>query len=350
MLPNVVIRPIRMDDLEALYELADISGFGFTSLPLDRTFLKAKIQLSLESFNRCDAEIDSENYLMVAEDTTTQQIVGTTAVAENVGKHEVFYSYKLGRMTKACPSLGIRIHHETLTLTTDYEGVAELCTLFVRPEYRRNGIGELVSRCRFCLISEYSQRFNDVVIAEMRGISDESGHSPFWNAIGRRFFGGVKFPQADHMTGMGEKQFIADLMPEFRLYVCMLPKLAQEAIGKMHPKTEPAGRLLTKENFHYHGYIDIFDGGPTLEARKNQIYSVRKNQRLTVCGIEPNLISPRYIVTNTLLSGFRATLGYLKMVDACQVIISTDLAEKLEVSVGDPIRVIIANRQDEELV
>jgi arginine N-succinyltransferase len=33
----------------------------------------------------------------------------------------------------------------------------------------------------------------------MRGISDEQGHSPFWESLGRHFFK-MEFSQADYLT------------------------------------------------------------------------------------------------------------------------------------------------------
>jgi RimJ/RimL family protein N-acetyltransferase len=46
----------------------------------------------------------------------------------------------------------------------------------------------------------------------MRGYIDESGKSPFWEAVGRNFFE-FDYYAADVLSGLGEKEFIADLMP-----------------------------------------------------------------------------------------------------------------------------------------
>ena len=215
--PNIVIRPIRIEDADALFELSEASGIGFTSLPSNREFLKNKIQLSIDSFLSRPGKNSSQYYLLVAEECQAGKVIGCTAMAANIGCNDVFYSYKLGRLTKACPQLGVRIDHKTLTITTDYQGCSEVCTLFLLPEYRKNFGGQLLSRCRFLFMKAFASRFNAYVMAEMRGISDEKGHSPFWESIAKHFFGGVEFPQVDYLTGIGEKQFIADLMPEFRL-------------------------------------------------------------------------------------------------------------------------------------
>lgn len=41
---------------------------------------------------------------------------------------------------------------------------------------------------------------------------------------------------------------------------------ARDVIGQVHPQTAPARAVLEKEGFRYRNYIDIFDGGPTLEC------------------------------------------------------------------------------------
>ena len=46
-------------------------------------------------------------------------------------------------------------------------------------------------------------------------------------------------------------------MPRFPVYVDLLPKAAQEVIGKMHPHTLPAYHVLESEGLRYQGYVDI---------------------------------------------------------------------------------------------
>ena len=100
----------------------------------------------------------------------------------------------------------------------------------------------------------------------MRGVSDENGRSPFWEWLEAHFFS-MDFPTADYLTGIGNKVFIAELMPKYPIYVNLLSQEAQNVIGKVHKKTEPALRLLQEEGFSCRGYVDIFDGGPTVEAK-----------------------------------------------------------------------------------
>ena len=101
------------------------------------------------------------------------------------------------------------------------------------------------------------------IIAEMRGVSDEEGHSPFWQWLQEHFFT-IDFPTADHLIGIGNKVFISELMPKHPIYANLLGKEAQEVIGQVHEKTKPALKLLEKEGFEHRGYVDLFDAGPTV--------------------------------------------------------------------------------------
>ena len=50
------IRPVRADDFPAIYEMAKLTGGGFTNLPPDRATLVAKLSRSDKSFAREDDE------------------------------------------------------------------------------------------------------------------------------------------------------------------------------------------------------------------------------------------------------------------------------------------------------
>lgn len=112
------------------------------------------------------------------------------------------------------------------------------------------------------------------MIAEMRGVSDTNGVSPFWEHMGRHFFG-MDFANADRLTGLGVRDFIEDLIPREPIYISMLSEAAQEVMGKTHPHTTPARRMLEEEGFCYKNVIDIFDGGPTIECAIDNVRAVR---------------------------------------------------------------------------
>ena len=117
------------------------------------------------------------------------------------------------------------------------------------------------------------------MLAELRGIIDERGGSPFWDAVGGQFFG-MGFQQADHFNAIHGSALIAGLMPQHPVYVAMLPASAKSAIALPHPSGRAAMRMLEAEGFAHEGYIDLFDGGPTMTARTDEIRSVRDARAL----------------------------------------------------------------------
>lgn len=311
ILTEYVVREVRSGDLDALYHLAEASGIGFTSLPTSRKHLASKIDLSLESFAADKVDEQGEYYLFVLEHLPTGEVVGTSAIAAHVGMNELFYSYKVGKLTKQCEALGIRKEHQTLSVTTDLQGATEMCTLFLLPEHRGHKNGQLLARARYLYMAQNLERFSNPVIAELRGVSDENGYSPFWQAIGRHFYG-VDFPEADYMTGKGNKQFIADLMPEFRIYTRMLPREAREAIGEVHEHTKPARALIEKEGFRYAEYVDMFDAGPTMKARLEDIKSINESEVLSINDLTPDEEGEQVIFAN-MKGEFRACIAYLEV-------------------------------------
>mgnify|MGYP006112359185 FL=1 len=340
----IIIRPIQNSDYESLHRMAVESGYGFTSLPVNEELLKKRINQADLSFNKTVTTPGNEGYLFVMEDTTTGEVVGTTGIEAAVGLEDAFYHYHLGKVVHNSRELNVYNTVETLSLCNDYTGATEICTLFLSESHRKNNNGRFLSRCRFLFIAEHTQRFADTIIAEMRGISDENGNSPFWQWLEEHFFS-MDFPTADYLTGIGKKMFIAELMPKYPIYVSLLSKDAQHVINKVHEKTVPALRLLEAEGFARRGYVDIFDAGPTLEVERSSIKTVRESNKYQVIigDVESaNLSSPnKYIICNTQVATFRATQAPVLLREtADQVVISQAVAEALQVSTDDWVRLV----------
>src|SRR5687768_18577669 len=84
---------------------------------------------------------------------------------------------------------------------------------------------------------------------------------------------------------MVNKKFIADLMPTHPIYIPLLPKEAQEVIGKVHEQTIPAMRMLEGEGFKFAGMVDIFEAGPVVTCARDEIRTVRSSVRAKVAEI-----------------------------------------------------------------
>lgn len=335
----IIIRPIQASDYDALHQIAIESGHGFTSLPVNEELLTKRINHSEASFNKDVSQPGDEGYLFVMEDTETGKVVGTSGIEAAVGLEDAFYHYHLGKVVHNSRELGIYNTVETLSLCNDYTGATEICTLFLGESHRKNNNGRFLSRFRFMFIAEHAERFSDTVIAEMRGVSDSDGRSPFWAWLEEHFFS-MDFPTADYLTGIGKKVFIAELMPKYPIYVNLLSKDAQAVINKVHDKTVPALRLLEAEGFARKGYVDIFDAGPTVEANIKSIRTAVESERYQVI-IGDVSESNNYIVCNTQIKGFRAAQASVSIREtAKQVVLTQDVADALLVNEGDWVRIV----------
>lgn len=335
----IIIRPIRKDDFDALKGIAVESGVGFTSLPDNEDLLHGKINRSVVSFSKEVEKPETELYLFVMEDTETGEVVGTSGVEASVGLDDAFYSYHHGKVVHSSRELKVHNEVETLTLCNDYTGISEICTLFLREPARSGYNGRFLSRFRFLFIAEHRDRFSDKVFAEMRGVSDEGGASPFWEWLEEHFFS-LDFPTADYLTGVGQKVFIAELMPKYPIYVNLLSKEAQAVIGEVHDKTRPALKLLQSEGFTKAGYVDIFDAGPSVEAKVDNIRTIRNSRRMAVgIGEFSEDSSVDHFAINTEMQNFRGCMLHLAIDEEKQIVlIAKESADALQVQNGDFIR------------
>ena len=74
------IRAARPDDVRALYDLAKLTGGGFTNLPAEKATLEAKLARSEEGFNREGETTGDDLYVFMLENVETGQIRGTCQI------------------------------------------------------------------------------------------------------------------------------------------------------------------------------------------------------------------------------------------------------------------------------
>ncbi|CCN37891.1 Arginine N-succinyltransferase [Vibrio nigripulchritudo SO65] len=336
----LVVRPITKQDYEALNTCAVESGHGFTSLPVNEELLTNRIDHSVYSFGKPEVtEPGDEGYLMVGFDSETGEVAGTTGIEASIGWDVPFYTYHISKVVHSSPKLGVNNVVKLLTFGNNYTGCSEICTLFLRPQFRQGLNGRLMSKCRFLMMAEHPHRFSETVFAEMRGVSDDEGNSPFWQWLQEHFFS-IDFTMADYLTGIGKKGFIADLMPKLPIYINLLSPEAQAVIGKVHDNTRPALRLLEQEGFSCRGYVDIFDAGPSVECDLRNIESVRHSFRAKV-SVQEHSSAQHYLICNSSFENFRATAAtaaYDKATDT--VMLSQEVANALEVKDGDYVRLL----------
>ncbi len=327
------IRAARESDVKYLYEMAKLTGGGFTNLPPDRGALAARLERSELAFSHEEDTPRDEAFILVLENTATGEVRGTSQIFTKVGQRWPFYSYRMATLTKHSEALGRTFRAEILNLVNDLEGSSEVGGLFLHPGERAGGLGLLLARSRYLFIARHRGRFADRVLAELRGIIDEAGGSPFWDGVAGRFFG-MTFQEADQFNAIHGNQFIADLMPRHPVYIAMLPDSARAVIGLPHPNGRAAMRMLENEGFAFENYVDIFDGGPSMTARTDQIATIRNRREGTIVAIAdggtPSLLS------TGRLAGFRACLGDVTVRDD-GIAIDAAAAAALDVEVGESI-------------
>lgn len=332
----MIIRPVKPSDLEALYRIAEESGPGFTSLMPDRDALARKIEHARTSFARNVRHPADEHYLFVLEDPQTGTLMGTTGIEAMAGQERLLYHFRHATEVRQCHHLGLRREVHTLTRCNHYRGCTEICSLYLRPAYRRAHAGKLLSRVRFLFMAQHPERFAPTVIAEMRGVSDAGGQSPFWNWL-RQHFVDLEFASVTQLVGAGHTGFIDELMPAVPLYTHLMSEEARAVIGQVHPDTRPALAMLEKEGFRHRGYVDLFDAGPTVECRRSDIASVRASRACQVLIRRqpvPSGTPEPVIISNGRSSDFRAALtGEVSMDTAnATVAISDSLARQLDLN------------------
>jgi arginine N-succinyltransferase len=332
----MIVRPVRSSDLPALLELARGTGAGLTTLPANEERLTHRVTWAEKTFlgeaGRADAD-----YLFVLEDDDGA-VVGISAIAGAVGLREPWYNYRVGLTVSASQELNIYREIPTLFLANDLTGNSELCSLFLREDQRKGLNGRLLAKARLLFIAEFPQLFGRKVIAEMRGMSDSAGRSPFWESLGRHFFK-MEFSQADYLNGVGNRAFIAELMPKFPLYTCFLSPAAREVIGQVHTDTEPALSMLKGEGFSYQGYVDIFDAGPALECETARIRAVQESQVLVLAIGTPGDDAPVYLMHNRKREACRVAAAPAR-VAAGTLVVDPLTAKRLRLSPGDSVRAV----------
>ena len=329
------VRPATGDDYKAIYQMAKLTGGGFTNLPPDRATLVSKLERSDKSFSRKQNSQAADLYVFVLEDPKSGKIRGTCQVFGQVGVIQPFYSYHISTLTQTSPELGKTFRNQRLSLTTDLEGCSDVGGLFLHPEMRAAGLGGLLARSRYLFMKLHRARFGDRTLAELRGVMDEAGHAPFWDALAGKFFG-MSFPEADEFNAVHGTQFIADLMPRSPIYLALLTEEAKAVIGQPHPSGRAALRMLEHEGFLFDRYVDIFDGGPTVTARTDDIRTIREGREEKIAEIGEGG-TQKVLAASGRLKDFRACCASIKKLPRKGIMIDRQAAELLEVGIGDSI-------------
>lgn len=335
----IVVRPVRLNDLDALLNFAKVA-VGITNLPNNRSILESKILSSQKAFSQDIKKPDLEDYIFVLEDQENGKIGGTCGLRSRTGVCQQIHFYKLETLHPQS-TLGLPLTQEMQILKpVSYPfGPSEVCALYLDPDFRREGLGRLLSLNRFLFIAANPHRFEESIIAEMRGVILINDVSPFWEGLGRHFLN-IEFNSLMTLMEKG-RDFIPEVLPKWPIYVSLLSKEAREVIGKTHMDSKPALNMLINEGFAITDEIDLFDGGPKIQAKTAEIRSIKESRLAKINDLSlEDISSDQFLLSNERID-YRACYGKIKKISDNQIILTKKVAAALKVEPGDSIRYVL---------
>jgi arginine N-succinyltransferase len=346
---TVVVRPACMADGAALEELAALAMPGLHTLPRTRDQIDAAVLRSIASF-AADVDMPSEeSYLFVLEQLDAlapNRVIGTAAIFASAGSNGTYFSFRNDVIQQVSRDLNISHSVHALTLCSELTGYSQLSGFCLQDLAHAGVEAALLSRARLLFAALAPQRFGDRFFVPLAGITDLDGQSPFWDAVGRKFFQ-MDFLEAERVIGGARNRtLIVELMPHYPVYVPLLPGAAQAAMGQIHPSGEVPFHLLTEEGFEADDYIDIFDGGPILQAHKQALRSFTAAMLRTVAASDPDsdpaAPEPEAMMNHAIASGtgadFRAVIVCCAALEAvAEIKLPPQLQQALGVVPGDSV-------------
>lgn len=304
-----LVRPCTLDDVSSIESLVRDNHAQISSLPRKRARLIERIEHSIRSFENGAVATDGQFFLFVLEDTQTGQIQGCSGIAMNNEIKRPFYNYRLGELIHASETFDIHTPVSVLHLTHELTGYNVLCSFAIKRELLGTNLFDLISRARFMFMRQFSEMFSERLVVELQGVCNEEGQSAFWDSWGRNFFN-MDYASANYHVATKSRTFLAELMPPHPVYVEMLTPEAQAVIGMHDERADDIHALLKKEGFESSPFVDIFDAGKVMLARREEVSTYKEAIRKTLLQGSVSTGLP-FLVCNDSFADFRCGLVQL---------------------------------------
>ena len=335
-----VVRPVNVADVPALEALASVATPGVHTLPKTPEAIELAVERSQASFA---AQVDlpsDESYVFVLESSADGRLAGTAAIAATAGSNGTFFAFRNDVIQQVSRDLNISHSVHALTLCSDLTGYSQLSSFYMRDWHTAGNEAALLSRARLLFAASSAQRFGDRFFASLAGVTDANARSPFWEALGRKFFH-MDFLEVERLiAGARNRSLIVELMPHYPVYVPLLPGEAQAAMGQVHTEGELPFRILSDEGFEPDEFIDIFDGGPILQGHKNSLRAFTSSlTRRAAQGADQNDgVAMQYLVSVMRSDNFRAVLVQSPSLEQRDSIhLTAEAMRSLDVVAGEPL-------------
>ncbi len=341
--PRYEIRGGVPEDEEQI--LAVARHLNTVNLPDEREGVKQILELSQKSFTQAVKDPKRRQYVFVLVDRKEDKIIGTSMIFGQLGRKDAPYIYlDVIDEERYSQTLDKHFEHTILKIGYSYNGPTEIGGLVLHPDYRRvpERLGMFLSYVRFLYLRMHRDWFRDEVLAELLPPLEKDGTSHLWDALGRHFTG-MTYAEADKLSRKN-KEFIRGLFPEGTIYASLLPKQAQDVIGKVGAQTRGVEKLLRRIGFRYAERVDPFDGGPHFTAMTDEIELVQESRHLKIDALLPDgVTTKRRAVVAVEPAGppyFRAMLASFEERGKTACAIGESIAKALGVDVGGEVWVL----------
>src|SRR5690606_6208507 len=118
------------------------------------------------------------------------------------------------------------------------------------------------------------------------------------------------------------------------IYTAMLTDSARAVIGLPHPNGRAAMRMLETEGFTNPGYVDIFDGGPTMVGQIDSLRTIAQARDVTLSALHDKSGDKMLIATGRL-ADYRCTYGFVREGEDGAISLDADSAALLGLEPGE---------------
>ncbi len=337
------IRGVVPSDEEQLHQVAHF--LNSVNLPDDRDEIRAIIDQAQKSFTGAIKDPRRREYVFALVDCAKSRVIGTSMIIGQLGRRDAPYIYlDVIDEERYSATLDRHFKHTTLNIGYSYNGPTEIGGLILLPEYRQEPqrLGLVTSYVRFLFIKMHRDLFRDEVLAELLPPLEADGTSHLWDALGRHFTD-LTYAEADRLSKKN-KEFIRALFPEGTIYATLLPKQAQDVIGKVGAQTRGVEKMLRRVGFRYVERVDPFDGGPHFVAPTDEITLVQRTHKTKVGKIASaaDIGTTRAMVAVELAEApfVRVAWGGFQEGEKGAAVLDEALAEHLGLAAGDEVWVL----------
>jgi arginine N-succinyltransferase len=106
-------------------------------------------------------------------------------------------------------------------------------------------------------------------------------------------------------------------------------------MGVPHPSGRAALRMLEAEGFRYEGYIDIFDGGPSVSAPTDQVRTIREGRDFVFAGTHEEDSGATMLVASGRLTDFASCFARPQIAPDGTATLDAKSAAALGLAIGD---------------